>query len=176
MKKYKDCPKRTEREFNFPHSPQKWKGIPIIQTFKDDIPENNIICFSKLRDLNSFKTGKKINPNYFMISTDIDESQFSSLYDIVRYTNAKWINVVIDTSITKHVVTYCEKLRISFPDKIIVVGNVTTVTMAEELIINGKVDCIKVDCVETELNAIIDCVHRLKGYIITDMDVDFVMW
>lgn len=189
-----------EREFTFPHSTQKWKGVPIIAanmdttgTFKvyDVLSKYKMItCLNKFYNLNSFemqykKTGKKLNPDYFMISTGIDESQFSSLFDIVQYTNAKWICVDVANGYMKHVVTYCEKLRVSFPDKIIVAGNVATREMVEELIINGKVDGVKIGigpgsaCLTRlktgvgvpQLSAIIDCAdaaHGCGGFIIGD--------
>jgi GMP reductase len=83
------------------------------------------------------------------------------------------------------VVTFCEKLRVCFPDKIIVAGNVATREMVEELIINGKVDGVKIGigpgsaCLTRlktgvgvpQLSAIIDCAdaaHGCGGFIIGD--------
>ena len=85
----------------------------------------------------------------------------------------------------EQVVTYCEKLRVCFPDKIIVAGNVATREMVGELIINGKVDVVKIGigpgsaCLTRlktgvgvpQLSAIIDCAdaaHGCGGYIIGD--------
>ena len=85
----------------------------------------------------------------------------------------------------ENVVHFCKKVRATFPDKIIVAGNVATREMVEELIINGKVDVVKVGigpgsaCLTRlktgvgvpQLSAIIDCAdaaHGCGGYIIGD--------
>ena len=126
-----------------------------------------------------------LNPDYFMISTGIQESGFSNLNDIITLTKAKWICVDVANGYMKQVITYCEKLRASFPNHIIVAGNVATREIVEELIINGKVDGVKVGigpgsaCLTRlktgvgvpQLTAIIECAdaaHGLGGFIIGD--------
>jgi len=76
-------------------------------------------------------------------------------------------------------------MRVCFPDKIIIAGNVATREMVEELILNGKVDGVKVGigpgsaCLTRmktgvgvpQLSAIIDCAdaaHGCGGFIIGD--------
>ena len=85
----------------------------------------------------------------------------------------------------EQVVNFCKKVRATFQDKIIVAGNVASREMVEELIINGKVDVVKVGigpgsaCLTRlktgvgvpQLSAIIECAdaaHGLGGYIIGD--------
>ena len=120
-----------------------------------------------------------------MISCGINESSFSNLNDVVQFTNAKWICIDVANGYMEQVVYFCQKVRASFPDKIIVAGNVATREMVEELIINGKVDVVKVGigpgsaCLTRlktgvgvpQLSAIIDCAdaaHGLGGFIIGD--------
>ena len=188
-----------EREFTFVHSTLKWKGVPIIAanmdttgTFEiyDVLSKHKMItCLNKFYNVKDFSQRNEknmtLNPDYFMISTGIDESQMSSLYDLVEYSNAKWICVDVANGYMEQVVTYCEKLRAVFPDKIIIAGNVATREMVEELIINGKVDGVKVGigpgsaCLTRlktgvgvpQLSAIIDCAdaaHGCGGFIIGD--------
>lgn len=189
-----------EREFSFPHSTMTWKGTPIIAANMDTtgtfevyniLSKHKIItCFNKFYNLKNFmdfdnENHIKLNPNYFMISTGIDEREFPNLHDIVDYTGAKWICVDVANGYMEQVVIYCEKLRASFPDKIIVAGNVATREMVEELIINGKVDVVKVGigpgsaCLTRlktgvgvpQLSAIIECAdaaHGCGGFIIGD--------
>jgi len=188
-----------EREFTFVHSTLKWKGVPIIAanmdttgTFEiyDVLSKHKMItCLNKFYNVKDFaqrnEKNMTLNPDYFMISTGIDESQMSSLYDLVEYSNAKWICVDVANGYMEQVVTYCEKLRVVFPDKIIIAGNVATREMVEELIINGKVDGVKVGigpgsaCLTRlktgvgvpQLSAIIDCAdaaHGCGGFIIGD--------
>jgi len=187
-----------EREFTFIHSTLKWKGIPIIAANMDTtgtfevyqvLNKHKIItCFNKFYTTTDYKnmiSKQGLNPDYFMISTGIDESNMSNLYDIVQITNTKWICVDVANGYMKQVVTFCEKLRVVFPDKIIVAGNVATREMVEELIINGKVDGVKIGigpgsaCLTRmktgvgvpQLSAIIDCAdaaHGCGGFIIGD--------
>ena len=188
-----------EREFTFVHSKHTWKGIPIIAanmdttgTFNvyDVLKEHKMItCLNKFYSLKNFKEYTKLNgtlnPDYFMISTGIDERGFSNLNDIVEYTNAKWICVDVANGYMEQVVKFCQKVRVCFPNKIIVAGNVATREMVEELIINGKVDGGKVGigpgsaCLTRlktgvgvpQLSAIIECAdaaHGCGGFIIGD--------
>ena len=188
-----------ERQFTFPHSTLKWKGVPIIAanmdttgTFEvyDELSKHKMItCLKKFYNLKDFKkrneTGNPLNPDYFMISTGIDERQMSNLHDIVNESKAKWICVDVANGYMEQMITYCEKLRVCFPDKIIVAGNVATREMVEALIINGKVDGVKIGigpgsaCLTRlktgvgvpQLSAIIDCAdaaHGCGGFIIGD--------
>jgi len=193
-----------EREFSFPNTKTKWKGVPIIAANMDttgtfgvyDVLSQfkMITCLNKFYELGdfTFEIGRrnkeelpKLDPDFFMISTGIDESKFSNLIDIVQYTNAKWICVDVANGYMRNMVTFCSKLRASFPDKIIVAGNVASREMVEELIINGKVDVVKIGigpgsaCLTRrktgvgvpQLSAIIECAdgaHGCGGSIIGD--------
>ena len=187
-----------EREFTFAHSTQKWKGVPIIAANMDTTgtfevynvlsKHKMITCFNKFyttQDYQTMKSKHGLNPDYFMISTGINEQNMCNLHDIVQITNAKWICVDVANGYMTQVVTFCEKLRVCFPDKIIVAGNVATREMGEELIINGKVDGVKIGigpgsaCLTRlktgvgvpQLSAIIDCAdaaHGCGGFIIGD--------
>lgn len=188
----------VEREFQFVHSTETWKGVPIIAANMDTtgtfgvydvLSENKIItCLNKFYGLNDYKKAmetRTLNSDYFMISTGIQESAFSSLHDIVELTKAKWICVDVANGYMEQVISYCQKLRASFPNKILVAGNVATREMVEELIINGKVDGVKVGigpgsaCLTRlktgvgvpQLTAIIECAdaaHGVGGFIIGD--------
>jgi len=187
-----------EREISFPHSTMKWKGVPIISANMDttgtfevyDILSKHkmITCLNKFYNIKDFQKridNKGLDPDFFMISTGIDESQMSNLHDIIQLTNAKWICIDVANGYMEQVVNYCKKVRLSFPDKIIVAGNVATREMVEELIINGKVDGVKVGigpgsaCLTRlktgvgvpQLSAIIECAdaaHGCGGFIIGD--------
>lgn len=190
-----------ERDFSFKYSTQKWKGVPIIAanmdttgTFEvyDVLHKHKIItCLNKFYTLKDFQKRRQIshlenlNPDYFMISTGIDERNFSNLHDIMQFTKAKWICVDVANGYMQQVVNYCDKVRASFPDAIVVAGNVATREMVEELIINGKVDGVKVGigpgsaCLTRlktgvgvpQLSAIIDCAdaaHGCGGFIVGD--------
>tara|TARA_Y100001970_G_scaffold54640_1_gene69314 strand:+ start:1194 stop:2231 length:1038 start_codon:yes stop_codon:yes gene_type:complete len=187
-----------ERELKFPHSKQVWKGVPIIAANMDttgtfgvyDILSKNkmLTCLNKFYNLKDFEERWKENPmdpDYFMISTGIDERNFTFLNDIIEFTKCKWLCVDIANGYMEQLVIFCDKCRATWPDIILVAGNVATREMVEELIINGKVDVVKVGigpgsaCLTRlktgvgvpQLSAIMDCAdaaHGLNGSIIGD--------
>jgi GMP reductase len=186
------------RTLKFPHSKQTWEGVPIISSNMDttgtfgvyDVLSKYkmVTCLHKHYSLKDFqKRWEKdpLDPNYFMISTGIDERNFSNLNDIVQFTGCKWLCVDIANGYIEQLVYFCQKCRASFKDIILVAGNVATREMVEELIINGKVDVVKVGigpgsaCLTRlktgvgvpQLSAIIDCAdaaHGLNANIIGD--------
>jgi GMP reductase len=187
-----------ERTLKFPHSSQIWSGVPIIAANMDttgtievyDVLSKYkmITCLHKYHNLKDFQNKWKtepMDPNYFMISTGIDESKFSNLCDIIQFTGCKWLCVDIANGYMEKLVKFCQKCRASFQDIILVAGNVASREMVEELIINGGVDVVKCGigpgsaCLTRmktgvgvpQLSAIIDCAdaaHGLNGNIIGD--------
>ena len=125
------------------------------------------------------------NPNLFMISTGISDDNFVKMCEIVDFTRCNWICIDIANGYMQRLVDFCRKVREKYPNKIIVAGNVATREMVEELIINGKVDVVKVGigpgsaCLTRlktgvgvpQLSAIIECAdaaHGVGGCIIGD--------
>jgi len=187
-----------EREFKFPHSKQVWKGVPIIAANMDttgtfgvyDVlaKHNMITSLHKLYNEDDFKermAAKNLNPNNFMISTGINFNNIEQLKNIINITKAKWLCIDVANGYMKKMVDFCQLVRNELPNIIIVAGNVATREMVEELIINGKVDVVKVGigpgsaCLTRmktgvgvpQLSAIIECAdaaHGLGGFIIGD--------
>ena len=187
-----------KREFKFLYSTRKWKGVPIIAfntnrtgTFEiyDVLSPNKIITrLNESYTMNDFKKKMKktiLDPNYFMISTSIQESSFSNLYDIISLTKAKWIYVDIGKHSEKRVIGYCDKLRLSFQDCTIFAGNVKTSEMAKKLIVHGKVDGIKLGLADVDLlrfkseestflTTFINCantIHNIGGIVMEDCSI-----
>jgi len=183
-----------EREFKFPHSKQIWKGVPVIAANMDttgtfgvyDVLSKHkmITSLHKFYGIDDFKS-KELNPDYFMVSTGINFNKIEELKNIVNITKAKWLCIDVANGYMKKMVDFCRLIRDVFPNLIIVAGNVATREMVEELIINGKVDIVKIGigpgsaCLTRmktgvgvpQLSAIIDCAdaaHGLGGFIIGD--------
>ena len=183
-----------EREFKFPHSKQVWQGVPIIAANMDttgtfgvyDVLSKHkmITCLHKFYGEKDFKN-KELNPDYFMISTGINFDKLEELKSILTITRAKWLCIDVANGYMKKMVEFCQLVRSTFPNLIIVAGNVATREMVEELIINGKVDVVKIGigpgsaCLTRmktgvgvpQLSAIIDCAdaaHGCSGHIIGD--------
>jgi GMP reductase len=186
------------RKIKFAHAKYEWEGVPVIAanmdttgTFEvyDVLSKHRMItCFNKFYTTKDFKdrmSNAILDPDYFMISTGISESGMNNLYEMVDVTNAKWICVDVANGYMEQVIQYCKKLRVVFPNNIIVAGNIATREMAEALIINGKVDVVKIGigpgsaCLTRQktgvgvpqLSAIMDCAdaaHGVNGHIIGD--------
>ena len=87
-----------------------------------------ITCLHKFHTLKEFKKRwdvSPLDPNYFMISTGIQESNFSNLYEMVEFTGCKWLCIDIENGYMEQLVTFCNKCRNSFQDITIVVRNNT---------------------------------------------------
>lgn len=177
-----------------------WTGVPIISanmdttgTFEvyDVLSKHRIItALNKFYTIDDFRRAAStlesgLDPDYFMVSTGITEENFRNMSEIVKETGCKWICVDIANGYIRKFVDYCRRVREAFPDKIIVAGNIATREMVEELILNGKVDVVKVGigpgsaCLTRlktgvgmpQLSAIIECAdaaHGVGGYVISD--------
>ena len=186
-----------EREFSF-SSDTKWKGTPIIAanmdtigTFEiyDELKKYKIItALHKHYTLEDYKSrfySKGLDPDYFMVSTGISDSDFDKLKEILKEIRCNWICIDVANGYMDKLVEFCKKVRAFFPKKIIVAGNVVTREMVEELILNGKVDICKIGigsgsgCLTRmktgvgmpQLSAIIECAdaaHGVGGHIILD--------
>lgn len=182
------------REFTFPYSLKKWKGVPVISsnmdttgTFEvyDVLKKHQIItALHKFYTLEDYRK-RDLDSRYFMVSTGIGEKDFDNLKEILENIDVDWICIDVANGYMESFVEYCKKVREAFPDKIIVAGNVVSREMTEELILNGKVDVVKVGlgsgacCITRlktgvgmpQLSAIMECsdaAHGVGGYIISD--------
>lgn len=184
-----------EREFSFKWSLEKWKGVPLIAANMDTtgtfgvyqvLSKYNIVtALHKFYTSEDFKTQTSLNPDLYMISTGISDPDFARLQSILEVVNCKWICIDIANGYLSSLVKFCKKVRKAYPNKILVAGNVATREMVEELLINGKVDIVKVGigpgsaCTTRlktgvgipQLSAVLECsdaAHGLGGAIIAD--------
>lgn len=137
-----------------------WTGIPIIASNMDstgtfevyNILKNHKIltALNKFYNLNDYKNaenkGIHLDPDYFMVTTGIPESdeKLENLQEIINYTKCKWICIDVANGYMDSFVTFCRYIRELYPDKIIVAGNVVTAEMVYNLVKDGGVDVIKV--------------------------------
>jgi GMP reductase len=181
-----------------PHTNRKWTGIPIVAANMDTTgtfevynvlsKQRMVTAMHKFYTLEDFKEAHSkyhLDPDLFMVSTGISESDFAKLGSILTNVQCNWICIDIANGYIKQFVEFCKRVRLQYPEKIIVAGNVATREMVEELIINGGVDVVKVGIgpgsacttrVKTgvgvpQLSAIIECsdaAHGAGGRIIAD--------
>ena len=183
-----------ERDFKFPHSKQTWKGVPIIASNMDTVGTvpmyhklkdyNILTCFHKFLDIEEYP---KNDTNNYIVSIGIRDEDFNKLRFLYnKYpSSCNIVCVDIANGYIKKLVDFCKKVRELIPNCILIAGNVVSREMTEELILNGKVDIVKVGIgsgsvcttrLQTgvgmpQLSAIIECsdaAHGCNGHIISD--------
>lgn len=189
-----------KRTIKMRHSLTEWSGVPIIAANMDTTGTFEVYetlsshgCVTALHkfytahDFLEYKnTGAiPLNPDLFMVSTGITNDDYDRLNEIMDVVDCNWICVDVANGYIPRLVEFCKSLRELYPHKIIVAGNVATREMVEELIINGKVDVVKIGigpgsaCTTRlktgvgvpQLSAILDCAdaaHGCDGRIIAD--------
>ena len=186
------------REFKFPNTMTTWSGVPIIaanmdttgtfKVYKVLSQQKIITAMNKhysVQDYLQFKENNNLDPNYFMVSTGIMQRDFERLALILDNVECKFICIDVANGYMEALVEFCKKVRKTFSNHIIVAGNVVSREMTEELIINGKVDIVKVGigggsaCITRlktgvgmpQLSAVMECAdaaHGVGGYVISD--------
>jgi GMP reductase len=147
-----------ERTFAFKYSKLLWTGIPIICSNMDTVStidmykqissNKMLMCFHKSMCVQDI-VDHNCNPEYFMLSTGISDQDLQTLQTnitLLEQSNITLHFICIDVAngYMFKLVEFCKKVRELYPNKIIVAGNVVTREIVEELIINGKVDIVKV--------------------------------
>jgi len=192
-------PKRDvclERSFKFKHCNLQWTGIPIMSANMDTtgtfeiynvLSEYNILTIlHKFYKLDDYITHtEKLNPNLFAVSTGISENDFNNLVSVLDVVDCNWICIDIANGYLDGMVNFCKRVRALYPSKIIIAGNVVTREIVEELILEGKVDIVKIGigpgsaCTTRlktgvgmpQLSAVLECsdaAHGVGGHIISD--------
>lgn len=192
------------REFTFKHSPFKWTGVPIMVANMDctgtfemaaSVYKHNLFtCIHKyysLDDWKMFRDAISISETpetifeYIAVSSGSKEEDFEKLQSILRLIpKIQFICLDVANGYTEHFVSFVMRVRLAYPDKVIIAGSVVTREMTEELLIKGA-DIVKVGigpgsvCTTRkktgvgypQLSAIIECAdaaHGLDGHIICD--------
>ena len=147
-----------ERDVKFKYSSYIWNGIPIICSNMDTIGTvemykslytNHIItCFHKRINVDKI-ISNNCNPDYFMLSSGITDNDYKNLNDNIKKLDknniqVKFICIDVANGYMAKLINFCKRVRATFPNKIIIAGNVVTRELVEELIINGQVDIVKV--------------------------------
>lgn len=183
-----------EREFEFPHSNQIWKGVPLISSNMDTVgnvdmyhslkQHQMLTCFHKFLHIDEYPDNLR---NQYIVSVGIRDEDFLKLTELYGNYPEKCNLICVDVAngYISNLVTFCQKVRKLIPQCILIAGNVVTREMTEELILNGKVDIVKVGIgsgsvcttrLQTgvgmpQLSAIIECAdaaHGCGGHIISD--------
>jgi len=182
-----------ERKMKFKYSPLEWQGIPIMVSNMDTtgtiemaqaLSKHKIItCLHKYYTYTDIPLD--LNRDYYAVSSGISEKDLLKLDDIVRHVNPKIICMDVANGYMSKFVEACADVRRKYPDKILIAGNICTSEGVLDLVMNGKVDIVKVgigsgSCCTTrkqtgigmpQLSAVIECsdtAHGIDAHIISD--------
>ena len=188
-----------DRTFTFLHSRRTWTGVPIIAANMDTVgtfavadvlaKHNMLTAIHKHYDLEVWDEYLKENDegiySRIMVSTGTTRDDFARLVKIMAsHPLLEFICIDVANGYAQAFVEFVRKVRSAFLDKIIVVGNVVTGEMVEELLLSGA-DIVKVGigsgsvCTTRvkagvgypQLSSVIECAdaaHGLGGRIISD--------
>jgi len=148
-----------EREFQFYHSPKKWKGIPIIAANMDStgtfdmakvLSKHKMITalhkHYSFEDLTQFLHSFD-NPNYIAYSMGIRDKDFQKLESILDEGLENKFNFIcldVPNAYLDQVIEKFSKVRSLCPNHIIMAGNVVTAEQTIALIKYAKADIVKV--------------------------------
>lgn len=186
----------------FRHSPKTWSGVPIIAANMDTIGTLEVFDVLKshkmITALHKFNTMDMLKHyeleytykmtdynNNYMISIGMRDDDLERIKQIKAHYDFNMICIDIANGHMKEFIDYCAKVREMFPDKIITAGNVANPDVVRRLLVDGKVDIVKVGIgpgsacttrVKTgvgvpQLSAIMECgemARRFGGYIVAD--------
>lgn len=188
------------RSFKFKYSPYKWSGVPIMVSNMDTTGTIDIALelqkFQILTCLHKYYTvndliNKGLNPDYYAVSTGINDKDLENLDAIMKAIDPKFICVDVANGYMSLFVERCALIREKYPEKIIIAGNVCTSEGVLQLVINGKIDIVKVgigsgSCCTTrkqtgigmpQLSAVIECAdtaHGIDAHIISDGGIQVI--
>tara|TARA_B110000263_G_scaffold118217_1_gene103059 strand:- start:885 stop:1931 length:1047 start_codon:yes stop_codon:yes gene_type:complete len=184
------------REFKFRHSDQKWRGIPIFSANMDTTGtfetaralqnHNMLTAVHKFYTLEEWSENlKNLNPEYLAVTVGTSEEDFQKAIDIYKLEDKiKFLCLDVANGYREDFVVAVKKYRETFPNKIIIAGNVATREMTEALILAGA-DIVKIGigpgsvCTTRkiagvgfpQLSSISECsdaAHGLGGHVIAD--------
>lgn len=187
------------RTFRFMHSGREWTGVPVIAANMDTVgtfamattlARHKMLTavhkhYSEQEWADFLNTNDSDIYNHVMVSSGTSDADFEKLSAILnRHPQLYFICIDVANGYSEFFVRFVAKVRQTFPDKVIIAGNVVTGEMVEELLLGGA-DVVKVGIgpgsvcttrVKTgvgypQLSAIIECAdaaHGLAGQIIGD--------
>lgn len=184
-----------EREYTFKHTKKKWSGIPIIAANMDHTgtfsmasalhKHQLLTAIDKHATLDAWKEAHDPEMLRSVFATSgIGDEDFDNLANILNHTVTDFICIDVANGYTQTFVDFVKKIRDTYPDKVIMAGNVVTGEMTEELLISGA-DVVKIGigpgsvCTTRhktgvgypQLSAIIECAdaaHGLQGLVCAD--------
>lgn len=182
-----------ERTLKFKYSTETWTGVPIMVSNMDttgtvemalELQKHKVItCLHKYYKYSDIPP--ELDKNYYSITSGIQENNLNNLYEIMDTIDPKFICLDVANGYMKKFINVCRMIREKYPSKIIIAGNVCTSEGVMDLVMNGKVDIVKIgigngSCCTTrkqtgigypQLSSVIECsdtAHGIDAHIISD--------
>jgi GMP reductase len=184
------------RTYRFRHSQQTWSGVPIMAANMDGVgtwamarglaDHRMFTCMVKNHTVADWnRECGQIDPDRLAVSTGTSDIEFAKLEIILKaQPQIKFICIDVANGYSEHFGDFVEHVRQTYPQHVIIAGNVVTADMTQELILRGA-DIVKVGIgpgsvcttrIQTgvgypQLSAIIECAdaaHGMGGHIIAD--------
>lgn len=183
-----------ERTFKFKYSPYTWTGVPIMVSNMDttgtiemalEMQKHKVLtCLHKYYTVEDL-IDKNLDVEYIAVSTGISQKDLENLDKIMNKIDPKFICIDVANGYISKFIDKCREIRDKYPEKILIAGNVCTQQGVLELVVEGKVDIVKVgigsgSCCTTrkqtgigmpQLSAVVECsdtAHGLDAHIISD--------
>jgi GMP reductase len=183
-----------ERTFKFKYSPYTWSGVPIMVSNMDttgtiemalELQKHKVLtCLHKYYTSDDLLKAE-LNKEYYAVSTGINVNDLDNLEEIIEKVDPKFICIDVANGYMSKFIEICKVVREKYPKKILIAGNVCTSEGVLELVMDGKVDIVKVgigsgSCCTTrkqtgigmpQLSAVIECAdtaHGMDAHIISD--------
>jgi GMP reductase len=183
-----------ERTFKFKYSPHTWRGVPIMVSNMDttgtiemalELQKHKVLTCLHKYYTSAELLDSGLDKEYYAVSTGINDNDLLNLEEIVNNIAPKFICIDVANGYMSKFIETCRKIREKYPDTILIAGNVCTSEGVLELVMNGKVDIVKVgigsgSCCTTrkqtgigmpQFSAVIECAdtaHGLDAHIISD--------
>jgi GMP reductase len=188
-----------ERTFHFKYSPLTWTGVPIIVSNMDTTGTVEMAMelqkHKVLTCLHKYYTWKDIpeelNPDYYIFSSGIQSRDLENLDEMIRHRNPKFVCLDVANGYMSKFIEVCQEVRKKYPHLILMAGNVCTSEGVLELVVNGKIDIVKIgigngSCCTTrkqtgigypQFSAVIECsdtAHGIDAHIISDGGIQVI--
>jgi len=193
-----------ERTIKFKYSPLTWTGVPIMVSNMDTtgtlemasvLRHHKVItCLHKYytpHDILTFQLSQALDKEYYAVTSGINDADLENLDEIMRLVNPKIICMDVANGYMNKFIEKCRQVREKYPDRIIIAGNICTSEGVLDLVMNGKVDIVKVglgngSCCTTrkqtgigmpQLSAVMECsdtAHGIDAHIISDGGIQVI--
>jgi GMP reductase len=183
----------------FKYSSYTWSGVPILVSNMDttgtiemalELQKHKVItCLHKYYHYQDIP--QNLDRRYFAVTSGIQEHDLENLDEMVRHVDPMFICLDVANGYMNRFIEVCAQVRSKYPEKIIIAGNVCTSEGVLDLVMNGKVDIVKVgigngSCCTTrkqtgigmpQLSAVMECsdaAHGVDAHIISDGGIQVI--